>query len=315
MQFFERPLGKYPPDALQFSPDGRWLAVQTHGDIEILDTNSGEWQVAAQGNHKVGTAGIGFTSDSQRVVFFGHTRSRPGVVSVLVHHLATGRCQPLLEGEPMSGSSRGNLEICATRLDGHITYVALNPTPGTVEIVAMDPTTGEELHRFGRLRTFIREMAVSADGMWVVSCSVHDLRVWDLRGGKRPRRAARHVHNNRHPCFGNLALSREGTYLACGSYCGQGKTEMWHVPTGEALSFDRHLRGGGVAFAADRDLFACAQKQEDSSLVVFFDPASRKEVRTYDWQMGQIEAITFSPDGCRCATGSKERIVIWDVDV
>src|SRR5207247_5543822 len=59
------------PDALQFSPDGRYLAIQAFGRVDLLDTHTGKTrQVCAGHNTKYGTAGVGFTADSRGMVYF-----------------------------------------------------------------------------------------------------------------------------------------------------------------------------------------------------------------------------------------------------
>ena len=39
-------------------------------------------------------------------------------------------------------------------------------------------------------------------------------------------------------------------------------------------------------------------------------------MRTYDWQIGPVNSLTFAPDGMTCAAGGESgEVVIWDVEV
>ena len=49
--------------------------------------------------------------------------------------------------------------------------------------------------------------------------------------------------------------------------------------------------------------------------MVFWDAAARAELKRYDWGLGKIGAVAFSPDGFRCAAASRTKAVVWDVDV
>src|SRR5262245_32143432 len=74
MQTFDLPGERIVPDAMQFSPDGRLLAVQAMGRVDVLDTTTGAvWPVCQNPNAKAGTAGVGFTADGRQVVFFQYS--------------------------------------------------------------------------------------------------------------------------------------------------------------------------------------------------------------------------------------------------
>jgi WD40 repeat protein len=51
-----------------------------------------------------------------------------------------------------------------------------------------------------------------------------------------------------------------------------------------------------------------------SDLVRFWDGETGVEKETFDWKMGNVRAVTFSPDGCLCAAAGKKGIAIWDVN-
>jgi WD40 repeat protein len=46
------------------------------------------------------------------------------------------------------------------------------------------------------------------------------------------------------------------------------------------------------------------------------DTVTWKMVRAFDWDVGRLRSIAFSPDGMLAATGGdKGKIVVWDVDL
>jgi WD40 repeat protein len=50
-------------------------------------------------------------------------------------------------------------------------------------------------------------------------------------------------------------------------------------------------------------------------VVRFWDPASQTVSREFEWNIGKLRAVAFSPDGTRAAIGSHTgRVLLWDVD-
>jgi WD40 repeat protein len=310
MRTFDLPAFPHTPDWAQFSPDGRLLAVSRHGRVVVLDTTTGEGHVVVKGwVGKTGVAGVGFTADGSGVVHFDENTH-----DVRIFDLEKGKGRVLRPSRKVPWYSRGDAEICVTRYDGGLTFVAFNPEQGTAEIEAFDPISGERKFSFARHRSYIRELAVSPDGQWVAACSSSALRVWGIGGGKLPKRAAFTVHDNTQPCFGSLALSRDGAYLAAGSY-GGGRVMAWDVKKKTILLTDIEARGnGGMAFAPDRPLLAIPSRVGDRGEVVFWDMRVKGEPRAFDWGIGPVGAVAFSPDGFRCAAASQDKVTIWDVD-
>ncbi|HJZ56781.1 MAG TPA: WD40 repeat domain-containing protein [Gemmataceae bacterium] len=54
----------------------------------------------------------------------------------------------------------------------------------------------------------------------------------------------------------------------------------------------------------------------NSWAVRFWDTASWAESRVFEWGIGKLQAVAFSPDGTRAAVGSqKGGVMVWDVDL
>jgi WD40 repeat protein len=310
MRTFDLPEQRYT-DALQFSPDGRLLAIQGTGRVDVLDTTTGATRLVCPGSGgKVGTAGVGFTADGGSVVYFDNDDC-----SVHAFDLGAGKDRVLRPGRKVPWRSRGDASISAVGPDGRRVFVAVSPAERTVEVVALDTASGEQQFSFARSRSYLRELTVSPDGGWVAGCTAIDLRVWEIAGGKRPNRASWHVQDRKQSCFGNLALARGGAYLAAGAYGGSGPARVWDLKAGAELDFDGSYGGMALAFAPDRPLLAVARNAGDVGQVVFWDAAARAELKRYDWGLGKIGAAAFSPDGFRCAAATRTRVVVWDVDV
>jgi WD40 repeat protein len=108
-----------------------------------------------------------------------------------------------------------------------------------------------------------------------------------------------------------LAFSPDGRTLACAV---SRVIHLWDAATGEkheplgahaetVVSLDWHTSG----------LLASASQDGE---VRFWDAASGRERRAFDWKIGKVSCVRFSPDGLRAAAGgARGRLVVWDVDV
>jgi WD40 repeat protein len=310
MRIFDLPGTRHVPDALQHSPDGRCLAIQAFGRVEVLDTTTGAVRpVCPPASVQMGTAGVGFSADCRGVVRFDNKDQ-----SVHAFDLETDQDRVLRPSQKVPWRSHGDAEISVVQPDGKLVFVAVTPEEGTVEIVALDTGSGEQKFAFARHRGYLRELAVSPDGQWVAGCSTKDLRVWPLGGRRLPNRASWRVEDRKQYCIGNLALARDGAYLAAGGCFHGGPLQVWDLKAGAELDLGGY-GGGGVAFAPDRPLLAFTQQTGDVGEVVFWDAQPRSELRRFDWGLGPIGAVAFSLDGFRCATAGRTKVVVWDVGV
>jgi WD40 repeat protein len=307
MQSFDLPGTRSDPDAMQFSPDNRYLVIQAFGQVDVLDTTTGKLRSICPHYYvKFGTSGVGFTANGRGVVYF-KSKDR----SVRVFDLGTRRNKVLRQNKMVPWHSQGELGISAVHPAGHLVFVAVHPEKETVEVAALDTSSGKQKFSFGRHKSFLRELAVSPDGRWVAGCARKDLRVWYIGGRKASNRADWHLRDLEEYSFGQLALAQDGAFLAAG---GIGCVRIWDLKAGTELSLDR-WHAGGLAFAPDRPLLAFTDHAPETGEVVFWDARARAEVRRFDWGLGPMGAIAFSQDGCRCATANRTKAVVWDVDV
>jgi WD40 repeat protein len=307
MQVFELPEPKHVPNALGFAPDGRLLAVVCHGRVFVIDTVGGTVRVVwpdADSAYSRGS-GLGFTADGRWVIVH-HDLGMHNLVDVHdVERVAVARDFPLR-----------STEVCEPGPGGRLVYAGIHPVPGwaVAEIVRWNPLTGETLPPFGRHKSIIQRLAVSADEKWVAAANGDDVRVWNLGGKKLPSRATRQFTIRNHLVVA-LGLSADGTYVAAGSFIGLGGVfHVGEVRTGELWSLGGRPRttNRDLAFHPSRPILALGG---ESGTVALYDAAARAELTRYEWPLEKVTALGFSPDGLRCAAAGLGKVVIWDVDV
>jgi WD40 repeat protein len=92
----------------------------------------------------------------------------------------------------------------------------------------------------------------------------------------------------------------------------QGKSILfWDVATDQMLrkSSTSRIPLRGLAASPERRLIAAGVGR-----VVSVWDASGAEVASYDWELGTVTGVAFSPDGATAAASGKGVIVIWDLD-
>jgi WD40 repeat protein len=69
------------------------------------------------------------------------------------------------------------------------------------------------------------------------------------------------------------------------------------------------------SLAFTRDGHTLASGAADGT-VRFWDAATGRERAAFDWQLGGVQALAFSPDGMTAAAGGKgpNSLVMWDVE-
>lgn len=296
MQVIELPDRQFAPLSMAFAPDGGSLAAWSWGRVCVLDTASGTVRrtIGDKVSGMVSVPGVGFTADGRAVVVASRYVKPP----VRVYDLDSG--EVLREYPDFDG-----LEVAP----GGRVYATRHPKPYWVEIVRWNPLTGEVLPPFAHHKGYLRQLAVSADEKWVAGSTAYSVRVWNLGGPRPPARAARQFESAHYSCIYGLALSADGAFVAYnppGVHVGNVKTgEVWKVSETGA----RHSRE--VAFHPSRPLLAYSGAGPE---VVFYDVAARAELKRFAWNVGNVTATCFSPDGLRCAAGAAGKVVVWDVD-
>jgi WD40 repeat protein len=109
-------------------------------------------------------------------------------------------------------------------------------------------------------------------------------------------------------------VSTDGRYLGS---IGYGSMYFWDLAT---LDKPRQIKGSGNfgdfrSFAFHPDGKTVAVIHGGPTLVKVYDVETLKLVHKWNWKLGPLRSVAYSPDGTLGAAGSEDgRIVVWDVD-
>jgi WD40 repeat protein len=69
----------------------------------------------------------------------------------------------------------------------------------------------------------------------------------------------------------------------------------------------------GIAVHPGGKAIACSR---NDGTVWFWDPTTLREIRSFDWKLGKLVSVAFSPDGALAAAGTEDgQVIVWDVDL
>jgi WD40 repeat protein len=305
------------PRSLGFSPDGRLLAVWSEFEALVIDPVAGTvrslWRSTPRNNwlrSRNRNAGVGFTADGRGVVAlrYNYERDNNPDPALCVFDAATGA-----DLRARAAHSWMALEIGP---GGRWVYVSTYEN-NKLGIVRWDPLTGHELPAFGQAKRDLFQIAVSADERCVVASIYAAVRVLKFTGTEPPKRASKQLESDDACLQHALTISADASYVAASGISRDGcRVDAWVVGTGErvavALGFGHHPVGRNVRFHPARPLLAYGTGTDE---VIFWDAASRTELKRFAWGIGPVSALEFSADGLRCAAAGAGKVVIWDVDV
>lgn len=89
--------------------------------------------------------------------------------------------------------------------------------------------------------------------------------------------------------------------------------QLWNANTGQSVSKFRAFRkyADALAISHDRKLFAAGSRD---GFVRVWDSASGREVKEYEWGVGEVRDIAFSPEGTTAAAAGVSAVAVWDID-
>ncbi|MFO0825560.1 MAG: WD40 repeat domain-containing protein [Gemmataceae bacterium] len=146
-------------------------------------------------------------------------------------------------------------------------------------------------------------------GAGTTTGDTHLIRVRDgVTLGVLERKKAKRTDDQR---VQRLAFSPSGKQLGV---IVDGMLRVWDVKTTKLLwdAEDAKAHATDLAYHPTGNTIAIARSD---GAAVFLDATSGKLQKRYDWKVGQLNSIAFSPDGLTCAAGGeKGQVVVWDVD-
>lgn len=200
-----------PVKCLDFSPDGRWLAVANwHRTVEIWDIPTGRMVHTMEG-HADSVVGVAFSPDGKKLASASFDQT------VRIWDTTTGRTLHTLQGH------QSRVFHVTFRPDGKTLASASND--GTIRL--WNTATGESLGTLHGHASGVLGVAYSPDGKWLASASNDwTVKLWDAATGTEIRTLRGHLDR-----VHAVAFSPDGRRLASAS--SDRTVKIWDVPEKE----------------------------------------------------------------------------------
>jgi WD40 repeat protein len=152
-----------------------------------------------------------------------------------------------------------------------------------------------------------RQVAVSVkDG---VTHPGESIQVLDTTSGKVTRVIP---HDPADP-IRQIAFTADGTTVLI--RCDSRTIKAFEVATGFPAGELVHPRRSFVTSLAVHPGGQAIATCRNDGMVWFWEPTTFQPIRTFDWKLGKLVSVAFSPDGLLAAAGTEDgQIVVWDLD-
>lgn len=193
--------------------------------------------------------------------------------------------------------------------------IALVSTPSDEEILVsagLDQTlqvwnvsTGEPLYNLKGHGTDISSVAVSPDGQFLATSSLHcsksNVKIWNLQTGKLLRAHLGHKKSVR-----LVAMDRLGRLMSCKG----DKIKIWDVKTGDRLGTLSHPGSvNAIAVSANGQVLATGNTD---SKIRLWDLKTGEPQQTLKGHTAAVNALIFGPDGNTLISASADQTIrIW----
>lgn len=284
---FSLPEGADSISAIQYSQDGKLLAIASGSGIWLYNIDNGE-ELPSLKRYIEGISSVSFSPDGKT--------------------LAGGSGREIRLLDVNTGAYRWPLK-------GHTTFVwsvSFSPDGKTLASGSRDKTirlwdvqTGTRKHGLIGHTAEVLSVSFSPDGKTLASGGWDaTVRVWDVKTGA-PKRILKGYSGSTN----NLSFSPDGKTLASGN--GR-EIRLWDAKTG---SLKRTLKGhpgtvNSVSFSPDSKTLASGGWDKT---ILFWDVKTGGHKYALIGHTDNIRSVSFSPDGKTLASGSGKEIRLWDL--
>ncbi|HMD83087.1 MAG TPA: LpqB family beta-propeller domain-containing protein [Terriglobia bacterium] len=298
-----------PVASVEFSPDGKLLAVGGYQEVRLIDSASGK-PLATLSGHADYVRSIAFSPDGKMLAAAGGPPQRGGeikiwdVSSVVAPGFSPASAAPSLHsGQALKGgatllktllSHKDCIYSIAWSADGKL--LASGSYDKMVKL--WDAATGQEVKNLQDHIDAVFAVAFSPDGKHLASGSQdRSVKIWDIASGQRL-----YTLGDATDGLTSMAYSPSGFQIAAAGY---DKTiYVWQVGDSDG----RLLR----SLIADEDSILALAWTPDGKMLVtsssdgsirFRDAATLDPIGVIAHQPDWVEALSLSPDGTRLAAG------------
>ena len=282
-----------PVSSLAASPDGTTLVTSTEKTIRLWDVSSGRLLATLHADWpaEIHSISVSFSANGSQVL----AMSSAGEMKVWDANTYGGTILKRTGGARLAIGPDGKL-LAAGSIDHMMRLL----------IPAGDQSSGI----LPGVQADVLSLASGSAGNRIAAeLPDNTLRVWDLK----PLRPVARINLGAPASV--VALSPDGKHAASGAR--NGALRIWDAATGQLVR-QLQLSGGSgpvrsIAFSPD-DKHLAAGAQNTGQIEVW-DVASGQRLATLTGHAAGVQALQFTPDGTRLASGSFDQTVrIWDAD-
>jgi WD40 repeat protein/tRNA A-37 threonylcarbamoyl transferase component Bud32 len=327
--------------ALEFSPDGRRIAIAYARQLAVWDLDTGKERFNITGPGALPIENLAFSPDGQRVIASYGSFNQGGVGLAQIVDASSGA----QIGETIAGHENGVWgvayspdcrQVALTSADlieiwdvgtrqsinslrghsGFIYAVTYSPDGKFLASGGMDTSvklwnraTGQLVRSFLGHEGSVREVRFSRDSLQIASASEDkSIKIWSVSSDRERATLVGHEHFVHSVCF-----SPDGHRVASGSL--DQTTKLWFAAPSLQLTFHGHDGWvNNVAFGPHGNRVATGSYAfATGNFLQIWDPITGERIQTFPAVTIPVQSLAFSPDGGRVATiGVDESVRAWD---
>jgi WD40 repeat protein len=328
--------------ALEYSPDGRAIAIAYDRQLAVWDLKTGKERFNKTGPGSLPIENLAFAPDGSQVIGSYGSFNQGGIGLALIVDASTG----IQVGETIPGHENGVWSVAysadgrrvalssadlievwelASRklihsLHGHsgfIYTVAYSPDGQYLASGGMDKTIKLWDCKSGRLirslvghEGSVREVRFSRDSQQIVSASEDKcIKLWSVNSDRENATLCGHEHYVHTGCF-----SPNGHQIISGSL--DRTTKIWFAAPSTQLAFHGH--DGWVKYAAfgadSRQVATCSYNFATGKFLQVWDAVTGEPKQTFPAVTTPVSGLAISTKGSRMAAiGFDENVGVWDL--